>query len=317
MDVAPFYNDIADGPADGVAFWTRADDGVRLRLAHWPGGDHGKKGGKGTVLLFPGRTEYVEKYGRAARDLNGRGYGVVCIDWRGQGLADRLDTDVNLGHVDAFSDYQRDVRAMVDAAGALNCAQPWFLMAHSMGGCIGLRAMHEGLAINAAAFSGPMWGLSMKARLRPLAWALSWASHLIGRGRTYAPGTVRETYVLTTSFEENMLSRDADMFAYMQAQARAHPELSLGGPSLIWLYEALVETRRLRAMTPPEVPTLTHLASNERVVDPRPVHTVMACWKHGSLVLVPGAEHEILMETPARRAAFFDEADTLYMAHSG
>jgi len=63
---------------DGSAKFEIADVG------HWTG-----QHVKGTVLLFPGRTEYIEKYGPAAADFLARGFATVVIDWRGQGLADR------------------------------------------------------------------------------------------------------------------------------------------------------------------------------------------------------------------------------------
>ena len=37
-----------------------ASDGVRLRAVAWRGG------GQGTAVIFPGRTEFAEKYGRVA-----------------------------------------------------------------------------------------------------------------------------------------------------------------------------------------------------------------------------------------------------------
>ena len=91
---APFFRDIADGPGTGRAIWVHAEDGVRLRLGYWP-----LEGAKGTVLIMPGRTEYVEKYGRVARELAARGYAAVALDWRGQGLADRLGRVPSVGHV--------------------------------------------------------------------------------------------------------------------------------------------------------------------------------------------------------------------------
>jgi len=60
MERAPFFADIDDGPEGGAAWWLTADDGLRIRLGVWS-----KEAAKGTVLLFPGRTEYIEKYGRA------------------------------------------------------------------------------------------------------------------------------------------------------------------------------------------------------------------------------------------------------------
>jgi lysophospholipase len=309
MKQAPLYNDIAEGPQDGAAYWLTAADGVRLRAAYWPGGD------KGSVFLFPGRTEYIEKYGLAAAALKARGYGTLTIDWRGQGLADRFNSDAYLGDVGSFADYQLDVAELTGMVQELGCPRPWYLLAHSMGGCIGLRAMHLGLAVNAVAFSGPMWGISLSAAMRPAAWALSWATHGLRWGRRYSPGTARETYVREAPYDDNMLTTDSDMYAYMQRHADAHPELMLAGPSLRWLYAALVETRALRTMAPPDIPVVTHLGGKERVVDVGPVHHVMARWKRGQFEIAQGAEHEIILEIPQVRNAFFDQAAELFSAH--
>ena len=54
---APLFTDIHPGPTGGEAFWAQTSDGVQIRVAHWP-----TENAKGTVLMFPGRTEYIEKY---------------------------------------------------------------------------------------------------------------------------------------------------------------------------------------------------------------------------------------------------------------
>ncbi|MFN4172311.1 MAG: alpha/beta hydrolase, partial [Pseudorhodobacter sp.] len=163
-DPAPFHADLAEGPEGGHAVWLRAADGVRIRLGLWPAGP------KGRVLIFPGRTEYVEKYGPFASDLARAGYGAAAIDWRGQGLADRLAPDPMLGHVGRFSDYQRDMAAVLAHLEATDGEAPRFLLAHSMGGCIGLRALTDGrdggMAVRAAAFSAPMWGIHFSPGMR-------------------------------------------------------------------------------------------------------------------------------------------------------
>jgi lysophospholipase len=91
---APFHADVADAPEGGVCRWLTTADGVRLRACFW------REGGRGTVLLFSGRTEYAEKYGPAARELAVRGFAMATIDWRGQGLSARLSGDATLGHVE-------------------------------------------------------------------------------------------------------------------------------------------------------------------------------------------------------------------------
>lgn len=311
---APLHDDIAFGPEGGRAFWLAAGDGVRLRVVHWPA--LAALEARGTVLLFPGRTEYCEKYGPTAGELAAMGYGTLTIDWRGQGLAERLCDNPMLGHVGDFAEYQRDVAAMVAAARELALPEPFFLLAHSMGGAIGLRALHEGLAVRAAAFTAPMWGISLSARLRPLAWAASWLSSRLGRGCVLAPGTVIETYVEVNDFAGNHLTTDENRYRFMQRQARAHPDLTLGGPSMGWLYAALRETRALRAMAPPRVPALTFLGTNERIVDTAPIHDLMARWGDlGRLEVIEGAEHEVLMEPPEIRVQVNGMLAVLFRAH--
>ena len=311
MENAPLYNDMAEGPNGGSAYWIKASDGIRLRIAYWPGRD------KGTILLFPGRTEFVEKYGRAATDLCELGYHVLTIDWRGQGLADRLlSDDPLLGHVEEFSDYQLDVAAMMQAADTLGCPRPRYLMAHSMGGCIGLRALQEGLPVKAAAFSAPMWGMSVAPALRPFAKPLVKTLTKLGKGDVRAPGTDAETYVKIAPFKDNMLTSDADMYAYMQRHAAEHPELTLSGPTIRWVQQAFAETLALQNMSPPTYPALTFIGGNERIVDTGAIRDLMANWKRGTLKEAPGAEHEIMMENPKTRALFFATADALFFNNS-
>jgi len=305
---APFYDDVAGAPGGGQCRFLTAADGVRLRVAHWrPEG-----GAKGTVLLFPGRTEYIEKYGPAAAEMLARGYALATIDWRGQGLADRALPDASTGHVARFTDYQKDVAAFLAYARSAKLPAPFFLMAHSMGGQIGLRALFEGLPVRAAAFSAPMWGIRMHPGLRPVAWAASTIATLSGRGSAYAPGTRPLTYMLETTFDDNVLTRDAPMFAWLRRQAEAHPDLVLGGPSLQWLNEALRDCLALSRRASPDLPCFTMLGTRERVVDPARIHQRMARWPKGTLEMAEGAEHEVMMERAEVRARFFDQAAALF-----
>lgn len=297
---APFHADIADGPDDAVAYWLTTSDNVRIRVAVWTGGS------KGTVLLFPGRTEYVEKYGRTAADVLAKGYSTVAIDWRGQGLAGRLQDNPSIGHVGDFRHYQQDIKAVLAAWSDLNVSGPTFLVGHSMGGCIGLRSLMEGLDVKAAAFTAPMWGIAMGTPKRTAAWVVSTLARTVGAAKGLAPGTVEQTYVLANPFADNMLTTDPEMFDYMKNQVQTHPDLALGGPSLAWLNEGLKECRSLRLRPTPAVPTLTFLGTKERIVDAGAIHDRMARWPNGVLEMVEGAEHEVLMETKSTRQATVD-----------
>ncbi|MEM6695460.1 MAG: alpha/beta hydrolase [Pseudomonadota bacterium] len=293
---APYFSEVAEGP-EARAFWVAAADGLRVRAGLWPMED-----ARGTVLIFPGRTEYLEKYSKVAADMHAMGYAAAAIDWRGQGLSARTHDKPAIGHVDDFAEYQLDVAALVSLVQQKALPQPFFLLAHSMGGCIGLRALHEALPVKAVVFSAPMWGLHMKPVLRPVAWALSWASRYVGLAHQFAPTTGPASYAGDSPFAGNTLTHDEDEWDYMQRQLAAHPELKLGGPSLHWLYEALSECRVLSARKAPATPALTFIGGEEAVVDPRPVRQLMGRWRGGGLMVLEGARHEVLMERPAVRA---------------
>jgi lysophospholipase len=309
--LAPFHDGLADGPPGGQAVWLRTADGVRIRAGVWRGGD------KGTVVLLPGRTEYIEKYGRAAGDLVARGWSVVSVDWRGQGLSDRPLPDPMLGHVRQFDDYQRDMDALMALVTDADLPRPLMLIGHSMGGCIGLRSLYRDLGFQAAVFSAPMWGILTTPWPRAMAFAIAGLAVRAGQGNRYAPTTGPRSYVMDVPFAENVLTTERPMWDYMVNQIKAEPALALGGPSIAWLREALVECAALMAQPAPDLPVICALGTAEKVVDPRPIHLRMAGWAKGQLDLYPGAEHEIMMDGPAARARFFDRASSLFDAHRG
>lgn len=307
LPAAPFFAAVAYGPENGAAYWGQSSDGLRLRVAAWP-----LAAARGTVLIFAGRTEYVEKYGQVAAALAARGLASIAIDWRGQGLSDRLAADPLVGHVDSFADYQKDVAVLLDTARSLALPEPFFLLAHSMGGAIGLRALINALPVSAACFTAPMWGIGMALHLRPAAWMLGNLMPRLGRGEGLPPGTRLEHHILTDGFENNLLTTDAAQFEIMRQQLLQHPELVLGGPSFLWLREALAETRRLARRPSPDLPCLTYLGTNERIVDIRAIHRRMAAWPRGRLDIVEGGEHEVLMDSAARTAPLFDGMADLF-----
>ncbi|SIS99839.1 lysophospholipase [Roseivivax lentus] len=304
-EAAPFLTEAAHGPEGARALWIATVDGKRLRIGHYPAANGGAV--HGTVLLFPGRTEYIEKYGRTAADLAAGGYHTVTIDWRGQGLSDRLLDDARTGHVHVFDDYQRDAEALVAWAEAADLPRPWHLIGHSMGGCIGLRALMNNLDVASAAFTGPMWGIRISPVMRPAAWAISWGSSQVGMGHQIAPGTKPESYIASEGFDGNMLTRDRDMFDYMRAQVLEEPKLQLGGPSLRWLNEALKECRALSRMPAPDYPCLAFVGTNERIVDVARIEARIAGWPGARLERIPGGEHEVLMEGPEVRGRILRE----------
>ncbi|TBN43841.1 alpha/beta hydrolase [Paracoccus subflavus] len=309
---APFRQLPGDTARPARAFWITAGDGITLRLAHW----HGAADRRGSILLFPGRTEYVEKYAQVAGDLTTAGFDVLGIDWRGQGLSDRLLADARIGHVGDFSHYQRDVAGMVAAATRMDLPRPWHLLAHSMGGCIGLAALHRDLPVSSAAFSAPMWGINLRQMPHGMAVGMAYLAGRLGRGGSPAPGSggAMGTYVLDESFGANLLTADADAWCRMVREAAAWPDLTIGGASFGWVGKALNECSRLSRLPSPPLPAIVGLGGQERIVSAAAIRDRLARWPEASMLDFPDARHEIMMCKPERRAAFLEAALALFGA---
>ena len=83
-------------PDDVITGKITTPDGVELRFARWGSPVHSK----GTVCIFTGRGEFIEKYFETVRDLRKRGFAVAIMDWRGQGRSSRQLSDPRKGYVE-------------------------------------------------------------------------------------------------------------------------------------------------------------------------------------------------------------------------
>jgi lysophospholipase len=313
MNPAPFNTLPGDPLPLARAFWLRAEDGIRLRAGHWPAG-----GASGTVLLFSGRTEYLEKYAAVAADLNAAGLDVLTLDWRGQGMSDRLQDNARPGHVEDFAHYQRDVVEMVVVAQELDLPRPWHLLAHSMGGAIALAALDGGLPVASAVFSSPMWGIDLHGIPESVAQAITTAQSKVGRGGQPAPRSGgEEAYVLLARFQDNMLTHDGQRWGRLVAEAAGWSEISLGGASNDWLRHALLECQRLATLPAPELPTLIALGDGERIVSPQAIRSRAATWPGSRLLELADCRHEPMFERDAVRDRFLQAAIEHFTAATG
>jgi len=297
MSKAPLYEDILEGPTNGCSEWIQTNDNFRIRVAFWS-----KEAASGTVIIFPGRNEYIEKYGRTCNQFWKLGYSTLVVDWRGQGLSDRYLDNMLIGHVNKFKDYQHDIDAIIRLAEVKKLPRPWHLLAHSMGGTIGLRAIHNGLSVKKVIFSAPMWDIKMHPnyivdKLMHIYGRNSyWAYKLLKKENTFVPGTDTVPYLNTAKFKNNSLTTDKYYFQFLKKQILLHPELALAGPSVKWLNAALIECQKLKKLIPPEIPCLTISSPDDKIINNSSIKRYMRNWKNSKHLEIGNTEHEVLME---------------------
>lgn len=303
--------DIPENPLPPGAVATAVPVGrVEIRVARWAAVPRGDRPCPGTVVICPGRGEIIEKYGEVVFDLLARGFAAVALDWRGQGGSSRLLRNGRKGHVTSFADYGRDLDAVAAAVLEPFCPKPWFALAHSMGGTVLVHHARAGGVFDRVVLSAPMVAIS-GVRTPRTARALAAAATTLGYGAAYVPGARRRSG-LPARFEGNVLTSDPNRHAAMAALARAAPDLVIAGPTWGWLNAAF------RAMAPlldDEVPRrittpmLVVAAGGDRVVDTRATERFAARLKAGRLIVLPGAEHELLMERDVHRERFWSAFD--------
>ncbi len=306
-----------DLPPGGIA-WDQtltleASDGVRLRGALWRGAGGG--GSRGLVLLLNGRTEFLEKCAIPAAALVARGFAVASIDWRGQGLSQRLTSTPLKGHVGKFTDYHLDLAALMAHGQVAAVAGPRLILAHSMGGTIGLGAIKRGLlAPGAVILSATMLGINLRPSRRLLSPITLRLARPLGKLESWPPFEVADEPQVFTGFEDNTLTGDQAVFEWVVAALKREPALQLGLPTLGWLSAAFVEMAWLAIQGQLGCPGLCLLGSREEVVDPALVRAIAARLKL-ELVEIEDARHELLLEAEPMRTQVWAAIDRFLEAH--
>lgn len=294
-------------PPGTTAMWYRGAGGRRLRAAYCPAPHP-----IGSVVLSPGRTEHIEKYVEVVRELVQRGFSVLVHDWRGQGLSDRLASDRLRGHAQGFDDFLIDFKALIDTFDD-RLPHPRIALGHSMGGCLTLMAVARGESrFDGVMLSAPMLGIQTAGQPYALVRAIAWLMTRIGRGTDYILGGGYDPFA--GRLETDGLTHDQARYDRTRAQMLANPDLALGNVTWGWLDSAMRAVEwlaRAPSVARIQIPVVVVAAGEDRLVDNGAQAAAAARLPHGRYVEIPGALHEILMETDDLRAPFWRAFDAL------
>jgi len=308
LDDAPLIETSeAVAPRGGKASWYAGAGAARLRAAIWkPAGR-----ARGSVVLSGGRTETIEKYYEVIGEMLDRGFVVLAHDWRGQGLSHRELPDPMKGHARGYRAYLDDFRALLGAY-ADQLPRPWIAVAHSMGGCLTLLALAHGEdRFAAAVLSAPMLGIKTPFPLFA-SQALTSLQVMIGRAKHYTLGGAGKP--IDDAFDANVLTHDRARFERGVGLLKAEPKLALGAPTWGWVDFALRATAFLgkpSALRDVTIPVVILSAEEDALIDNSAQAAAARHLPQGQFITVPGAYHEILMETDPMRNIFQRAFDAL------
>ncbi len=286
-------------------------DGGPMRFARW---EPTRGPRRGTISVFTGRSEFIEKYFEVIADLRRRGFAVAIMDWRGQGGSYRPLSNPRKGWVRSFAEYDKDLACFMRQVVLPNCPQPHIALAHSMGGHILLRvASQPSCPFERIAVVAPMLRfhdgkVSAPQRVARVYAAIGTA---LGLGRSYVRGGSDHSADPRT-FEGNPLTSDKVRFARNRALIDAAPHLLLGAPTIGWLnaaYRSMAMLNKPAYAERVRVPLLIGIAGQDPVVDSRATEAFAARAKLCTNIMLPLAKHEILQEADDIRSRFWAAFD--------
>ncbi|MDA7947142.1 MAG: alpha/beta hydrolase [Hyphomicrobiaceae bacterium] len=296
-------------PAGAEPGTLTAYDGTELRYARWKPPAQGRKG---TVCLFGGRGEFIEKYFETVSDLRQRGFAVATMDWRGQGGSARSLRNPRKGHVEDFAQYERDLAQFVSEVVLPDCPPPYYALAHSMGGNILIRAAcMRDCWFDRMVFVSPMVGLAGPASSLALTSTLSQLAVFFGLGDLYVPGGSNEISG-TAPFDGNPRTSDRRRYQRNRLILEAAPQLGIAAPTIAWLRAATASMQEINSFGfPPRVhvPVLMIAAGDDKIVSNRAIDELALQLKAGDRIVIDGGRHELLQEREAIRESVWAAFD--------
>ena len=254
-------------------------DGLGLWLRRWR-----PRTPKGVLVVVHGLAEHSGRYVHVGDRFAERGYAVYAPDLRAHGRSPGLRV-----HVDRFDEFVADVAAVRARAGSECPGSPLFLVGHSQGGLVALRAtLLEPDDLSGTILSSPLLGVAPGARPKPL---LRAASRLLA---VVAPRSLFPTRVDT-----RLLSRDPAVGRAYDADPLVSHRASAGW--YVSLLAAMADAHRRASSL--RVPLLVMVSGDDAIVDPE----AAAEWSRNApaelvdFVRLEGFYHEMFNEPDKER----------------
>tara|TARA_B100002052_G_scaffold298259_1_gene331229 strand:- start:25557 stop:26510 length:954 start_codon:yes stop_codon:yes gene_type:complete len=306
IETAPFLELEDYKPPEGIkCIYLKMEDGKRIRLAYWK--KNNQDSNRACVLLQQGHNEFIEKYFETIQELIDRNLDVICYDWRGQGMSDRMIDDVNKQYIEDFNIHSKDLNYILNNFIEKEFSKPLITIAHSMGGHIILSFSKEVKIFKGIILSAPMLGFKFEPFLF---WLTKFASFFYNK-EDYFIGS-KPNMGKETDFEENTLTSDYNRYKRTQKLVRKNPNIRLWGVSNAWVIavkKSLLEMRKKNWAESLDNNFLVINPVKDKVVNSKKTLKMSKRLPNCRVINVKDSKHEILMEKNELREIFWNNFD--------
>ena len=297
-------------PKDGYLFFYKNLDKKKIRVGIWcPENNTKTFSAKGTILLQQGHNEFIEKYFEVIQEFLNREFIVICFDWRGQGMSDRMIDNQNKAYIKSFKKHDNDLNEILSNIIKPYFPEPLIGIGHSMGGCLMLSGFYNNIdKFNLGILSAPMLGFRNEKFLR----SVSSVMNIFAKDTDYLIGS-KPNMGQETPYEENDLTTDRFRYKRTQSLVRIHPSLRLWGVTNAFARAVNERFKIIRQEGWVEkIGTRILVLNNlkDRVVDAKKIETTTLRLPNKEIVTFPDTEHEIFMEKDIHREKMWQKIDT-------
>ena len=294
-------------PENGRFFYISSFDNTEIRVGVWENIQFQGKT-KGTILLQQGHNEFIEKYFEVIEKFLSKKFNVICFDWRGQGLSQKMIDDPHKQYIEDFSFHNQDLNYILNNLIYNNFNGPFIGIGHSMGGCIILNALKENNQLfEKVILSAPMLGFRNEKFLMPF---ISLTS-LLQNKEKYMIGS-KPNMGKATPFKENDLTHDESRYLRTQRLVSMKPEIRLWGITNAWskaVKKRLLYIREKDWAENIETDILFINSLDDEVVSSNHIIETSKRFKNSKMVNFESCKHEIFMEKDRYRKIMWNEID--------
>ncbi len=197
------------------------------------------KNPKASVVFVHGYTEFSKKYHEITWYFLNMGYNVFLYDHRGHGYSHRYSDDLELTHVESYSDYSGDLTEYIEKIvlpQSNGCDIN--LYSHSMGGAVSLLYLSEGNApVKKALLSAPMiHPTSAKGPRKLLRFLLKTEAKKHGWNAMFK---FSHRFNPDVKFETSNMDSSKNRFLYNLEMRKCDPHYQTSASTNRWNYETL------------------------------------------------------------------------------
>ncbi len=298
-------------PAQAVVQSVLMADGWPVRTFEWPA----PAKPRGSILFLGGRGDFFEKYLESMAHWQSLGWSITSFDWRGQGGSGRVGSNPNVGHIEHFSDWIGDL-AEIYAAWSARSARPHVVIAHSMGGHLGLRAVIEQrIDPTAMVLISPMLGFNTGPLPASLA---GWIVRMLAsRGALDREAWADNAQKASAVWNERhtYLTHDSARYADEVWWKQHKPELAIGPPSWQWLIEAMASIKAIAApglLEAIKIPVMIIGTDGDKLVSAKAMRLIAARLPEAAIRMFDkDVAHEVLRERDEVRGEAIGLIDSL------